>query len=1134
MKHFNYFKSLMMTALLLVVGGGLAGCVENNDELLGEMPEMTLSAKSLSFTQEPDEAQSFRVELTGAGAWEVKVADSAYADQVEISPASGTRSSDVYVKPSATLTPRQIDLTVTLMGEIVGRLVTIETQTVTIYQTADGGSVEVETVYANNFDKTKVSENTDFSATSDVYRNETGSGIADVTYAATGRLSFRTSKNASSSGNNIVFFGAAPTTFTIGNIALPSNKLTLAFELSRSTTEYVSVSDEELAVTLSADGENWSAPLKYNHSTEAGWVKATKDFTLPEGTKTLYIRFTCSVSSEYRMDDVVLSTGIGGTNVTFDGKSDDNGGDNGDDEPGEVPGANTPENPLTVAEAIAVAKAAGTTATKEWYYIKGKVSNVKEQFSTQYGNATLELKDDGANDIFTAFRIKYFGNKAWAEGDKTVNVGDEVIVYGQIVNYMGNTPETNSGNGYLYMLNGEGGDQGEQPEQPTPGEGKYISDSNFVYSNAGTGESCLDLGTTTVNGEAASGVKIGTSSAKGSYTSGAVGVEGDHTLSFYAVAWNNAAGTVKVTVKGGGSVSGTDTFELNKGAGVSGNPAFTITGVTENDHYKVALTGLTKTSTVTFETQDNAYRAVLFGIKFGNGDGGNTEPDEPDQPEQPEQPASVTIDQITAAGTYNVAEATVVAAGSQAYIIADATGAIMVYNTGHSQKVGEKIAINGDVTIYNATSTPQFNNTAQVTVLSSNNAWEYKPATVAGTTFDALAQNIKCQEVQFDGKLSISGNYLNVDVDGASCKGSLKYVAAANYSELNGKNITVKGYMVGTSTSSGTVYINVLPYSVTANGTTEPEPEPEQPEVSGNKVVFSEMFSETTDVTTVKFNAGTITFDKADGSNAPKYYSTGTPAVRMYAKNTVTFDAGNKKITGIKFSWGATTTAGLTPDSGELKDNEWNGSAQKVTFTVGATGQQHITAVEITLEGEGGGSTDQSVEPTPSGKYTLVQKFEDLKAGKYYMAGFSDSYNSTTFKPYSHHVWTGTLASGDCVTCGYEFDENNGELVKNPTATTAAAEIELVAVSGKENTYYIVYNGNYLSTSDYTNNRKLQLGETKGEWTVSEHSKGGILLTTSNGTNSIILGTAAAASNMLRSYKSPAASLTYGVCFFKK
>ena len=184
------------------------------------------------------------------------------------------------------------------------------------------------------------------------------------------------------------------------------------------------------------------------------------------------------------------------------------------------------------------------------------------------------------------------------------------------------------------------------------------------------------------------------------------------------------------------------------------------------------------------------------------------------------------IREITTEGNYT-AEGTVVARGSQAYIIADNTGAMMVYHNGNERAVGEKISISGAVELYSNTngsskSTPQFTNTATVKVLSTDNVWTYNPTAMDGTAMDALLSGeLVCQEVQFEGNLEISDNHMNVTIPGASTAiGSIKYVETSTVEAYNGKDVIIKGYYVGYSSNK---YVNVLPYSVEeANPSTDP------------------------------------------------------------------------------------------------------------------------------------------------------------------------------------------------------------------------------------------------------------------------------------------------------------------------
>ena len=133
-------------------------------------------------------------------------------------------------------------------------------------------------------------------------------------------------------------------------------------------------------------------------------------------------------------------------------------GKTGDDTPVDpitLTGDGTLENPYTAKDATAVATQLGSgNTTTESYYIKGKVSKITYLFSAQYGTATFFISADGSEtDQFQIYSTYYLANRAWADGDTQIALGDEVIVYGKITNYQG-TPETASKQSYIYSLNG--------------------------------------------------------------------------------------------------------------------------------------------------------------------------------------------------------------------------------------------------------------------------------------------------------------------------------------------------------------------------------------------------------------------------------------------------------------------------------------------------------------------------------------------------------------------------------------------------------------------------------------------------------------------------------------------------------
>lgn len=150
-------------------------------------------------------------------------------------------------------------------------------------------------------------------------------------------------------------------------------------------------------------------------------------------------------------------------------------------------GSGTQESPYTCADAINYAKSFGQAESEVQVYIKGYITKITEEFSTQYGNATFEMSDtkEGSNK-FTFYRGLYLGNKKFANGNTQIKVGDEVIVYGKVVNYRGNTPETVQGSAFLYSLNGvnEGGAGNDTPVGEAKGTGSLDDPFNAAAAIA--------------------------------------------------------------------------------------------------------------------------------------------------------------------------------------------------------------------------------------------------------------------------------------------------------------------------------------------------------------------------------------------------------------------------------------------------------------------------------------------------------------------------------------------------------------------------------------------------------------------------------------------------------------------------
>lgn len=138
----------------------------------------------------------------------------------------------------------------------------------------------------------------------------------------------------------------------------------------------------------------------------------------------------------------------------------------------EPKGDGTLENPFNALAATNYAStlASGETSS-ESVYIKGIVVSIKENFTTQYGNAAFYIADsENSTNKFYIYRALYLGNKKYTEGDLLAE-GDEVIVYGKVTNYNG-TLETVQNGAYVYSINGKTAPGGSGDDKPGTGEAK--------------------------------------------------------------------------------------------------------------------------------------------------------------------------------------------------------------------------------------------------------------------------------------------------------------------------------------------------------------------------------------------------------------------------------------------------------------------------------------------------------------------------------------------------------------------------------------------------------------------------------------------------------------------------------------
>ena len=116
-------------------------------------------------------------------------------------------------------------------------------------------------------------------------------------------------------------------------------------------------------------------------------------------------------------------------------------------------GWNIPAGTLTVAQARELCSSLGTdVASDKEYYVMGYVQSADVSGVQQYGNVSaymVDKKGDTSEESrFYAYRVKGLNGQA-IKDEEAVKEGDFIVVYGKLINFKGNTPET-SGSAYIW------------------------------------------------------------------------------------------------------------------------------------------------------------------------------------------------------------------------------------------------------------------------------------------------------------------------------------------------------------------------------------------------------------------------------------------------------------------------------------------------------------------------------------------------------------------------------------------------------------------------------------------------------------------------------------------------------------
>ena len=447
-------------------------------------------------------------------------------------------------------------------------------------------------------------------------------------------------------------------------------------------------------------------------------------------------------------------------------------------------GSGTLESPYNIAAAVKAVANLTWTANDNYqkvgpYYVRGKVSDITQNFdaSGDYGNATFNLVDvDGGSNKLACYRILYFNGQKYVAGQTPLPaVGSEVIIYSELMNYRGNTPETVANVGYVYSIDGvtEAGGGDTPPTPPTPNNPVEVSIAEFNAAEESSTQPYILVGT-------------------------------------IANITSTTYGNFDLTDETGASVYVYGLTATDLGYGASNDKSFASLNLVAGD--KIKICGYRGSYNDKIEVMYAYLMEKLTG-------GGDTPPAE----------EALTVSEILALQSGVACDSKpslVVALTARGFVASDGTKNIYVYtqgtNFGGIAKIGDMVKFSGVKGEYNGA--PQVATITSVEVVSSNNNVTYpnpKDITESAGTYTAT----EAEFISLTGTLSVSGNYYNIALDAfadGSKMGSIVYpVDDLNAASFNGKKITVTGYFNGLSSQNK--YINIIATKIEEVVGAEPE-----------------------------------------------------------------------------------------------------------------------------------------------------------------------------------------------------------------------------------------------------------------------------------------------------------------------
>jgi hypothetical protein len=581
----------------------------------------------------------------------------------------------------------------------------------------------------------------------------------------------------------------------------------------------------------------------------------------------------------------------------------------------EPSGKGTLDSPYNVAGVIEYLGGLGADVpSPNDVYIKGFITSITETFGTQYGNATFEISDTkDAPNKFLCYRVKYFGGQGYSDPTAlNIKEGDEVIICGKVVNYKGNTPETSANAAYVYSINGTGG--GTTP--PPASEVKKVTVDEFIkaaesatqwYELTGTVKNLKDgdkYGNFDIEDATGSVYVYGLLSEKGgekqkfAELAAAKGIKNGSKLTLHGLrsSYNNAV-QVKdayfVSVESGSGGGSGDA----KGSGTLADP-YNAAGA---NAYISSLAADTESS------NDIYIKGKL--VKYANNGEFNT--------------------QYGNASFYLSDDGS--ESGDQFYVFRTLYLGNVKYESGETPKAGDDIIICGKVVNYKGNTPETAANKSYIYSMNGKTS-----AGGGGTTggdgtvnkpFNIAEAIAKCQQIGETASTekyyvkgivvtggTASGGYGNVTFKMGDTKDATDVFTAYQVAGSDGEKLA-DGYEVPVG-AEVIVYGPLLNYKgntpetagksaaqiVTINGK-KTNDTGGGGTAGGDEITAAFGDLDCSNIAAIKLSDGTtISVAQEDGKSAPIYHES-TKIIRIYARNSLSIDAGSKKITKVVFAY---------------------------------------------------------------------------------------------------------------------------------------------------------------------------------------------------------------------------------------